>query len=111
MVSPPFNEMPHCGEISLVQPALWTKSCYHIKLVPYQSCPVAGEFQTGAFGEFTTGVDKGILPKVRREIENYYRLRDLTGRWVELEIEWATLRRDEGKSNRRDRGKEQRHTR
>jgi hypothetical protein len=48
---------------------------------------------------------------MRREIENYRRFRGLTTKWVELEIELATLKRDQRKSNRRDRGKEQPHTR
>ena len=41
------------------------------------------------------------VPEVMREIENYRRFRGLTTKWVELAIELAKLRRDEGKSKRR----------
>ena len=48
------------------------------------------------------------VPEVRREIDNYRRFRELTGKWVELAIELARLRRN---PNRRTVEKEQRHTR
>lgn len=35
---------------------------------------------------------------VMREIENYRKFRELTGRWVEMEIEMAMLRRASGRS-------------
>ena len=41
------------------------------------------------------------VPEVTQELENYRRFRGLVTKWVELEIEWAKLRRDEGKSKRR----------
>jgi len=46
------------------------------------------------------------LPEVTQEIENYRRFRGLVTKWVELEIELAKLRRDEGTSKRRATGKE-----
>ena len=48
------------------------------------------------------------VPEARWEIDNYRRFRDLTKKWVELEIELARLRRN---PNRRTMEKEQRHTR
>jgi len=39
-------------------------------------------------------------------IENYRRFRGLTTKWVELEIELAKLRRDQGRLKRRITGKE-----
>ena len=51
------------------------------------------------------------VPEVTQEIENYRRFRTLTTKWVELAIELAKLRRDEGKSTRRTMRREQRHTR
>jgi len=51
------------------------------------------------------------VPEVTREIENYRRFRTLTTKWVELAIELAKLRRDEGKSTRRTMRRQQRHTR
>ena len=47
------------------------------------------------------------IAEVTQEIENYRRFRDLTRKWVELEIELATLKRDQRKSNRRSTGKAQ----
>ena len=41
------------------------------------------------------------VPEVTQELENYRRFRGLVTKWVELEIELAKLRRDEGKSKRR----------
>ena len=41
------------------------------------------------------------VPEVTQEIENYRRFRELTGKWVELAIELAKLRRDEGRLKRR----------
>jgi len=46
------------------------------------------------------------VPEVRQEIENYWRFRGLTTKWVELAIELAKLRRDQGKSKRRATEKE-----
>jgi len=51
------------------------------------------------------------VPEVTQEIENYRRFRDLTTKWVELAIEWAKLKRDEGRLNRRITEKKQRRTR
>ena len=41
------------------------------------------------------------VPEVTQEIENYRRFRGLTTKWVELAIELAKLRRDEGRLKRR----------
>ena len=46
------------------------------------------------------------VPEVTQEIENYRRFRGLTTKWVELAIELAKLRRDEGRLKRRITGKE-----
>ena len=46
------------------------------------------------------------VPEVTQEIENYRRFRELTGKWVELAIELAKLRRNEGRLKRRITGKE-----
>jgi chromatin segregation and condensation protein Rec8/ScpA/Scc1 (kleisin family) len=46
-----------------------------------------------------------------QELESYRRFRELTRRWVELEVELAKLRRDGGKSKRRNTEKEQKRTR
>jgi hypothetical protein len=46
------------------------------------------------------------VTEVTQEIENYRRFRELTGKWVELAIELAKLRRDEGRLKRRITGKE-----
>jgi hypothetical protein len=47
-----------------------------------------------------------IIVADQQEIENYRRFRTLTTTWVELAIELAKLRRDEGKSKKRDTEKE-----
>lgn len=44
----------------------------------------------------TRYVRPGELSHVRRELKNYQKFRELTGRWVELEIELAKLRRGDG---------------
>ena len=46
------------------------------------------------------------VPEVVQDIENYRRFRELTRKWVEIEIELATVRRDGGKSKRRNTGKD-----
>jgi hypothetical protein len=51
------------------------------------------------------------VPEVMQELENYRRFRELTRRWVELEVELAKLRRDGGESKRRNTEKEQKRTR
>ncbi|GFP25819.1 DUF6788 family protein [Candidatus Hakubella thermalkaliphila] len=51
------------------------------------------------------------VPEVMQELENYRRFRELTRKWVELEIESAKLRRDGGKSKRNSTGKKQGRTR
>lgn len=51
------------------------------------------------------------VPEVMHELENYRKFRELTRRWVELEVELAKLRRAGGRSKQRSMGKEQRHTR
>ena len=40
------------------------------------------------------------IPEVRRELASYRRFRELAGRWVELEIELARLRRGEERSKK-----------
>ena len=41
------------------------------------------------------------VPEVTQEIENYRRFRELTGKWVELAVELAKLRRDGDRLKRR----------
>jgi len=40
--------------------------------------------------------DYPSVPQVRRELKNYQKLRELTSRWIALEIELAKLRRRGG---------------
>jgi hypothetical protein len=51
------------------------------------------------------------VPELMQELENYRRFRELTRKWVQLEIELAKLRRDGGKSKKSSTRKEQRRTR
>ena len=46
------------------------------------------------------------VPEVTQEIENYRRFRGLTTKWVELAIELAKLKRDEGRLKHKNTEKE-----
>lgn len=48
----------------------------------------------------TRYVRPGDIAQVKRELRNYQKFRELTGRWVELEIKLAKLRRGAGGSNK-----------
>jgi hypothetical protein len=44
----------------------------------------------------TNYIRPGDVPQVRRELKNYQKFRELTSRWIALEIELAKLRRGGG---------------
>lgn len=73
-----------------------------------------GTYHQLSYSHAGKGHTKYVRPEdvveMRREIENYHRFRDLTRKWVELEIELATLKRDQRKSNRRTTGNRQPQT-
>jgi len=66
-------------------------------------------YSSGGKGH-TKYVRPADVPEVMQELENYRKFRELTRRWVELEVESAKVRRDGGKSKRRNTGKEQGYT-
>ena len=64
-----------------------------------------GEYQQLSYSYLGRGHTKYVrpedVPSLQREIENYRRFRELTKRWVQLEIELSALTREEG---RREKG-------
>ena len=74
-----------------------------------------GTYHQLSYSHAGKGHTKYVQPEdvaeVTQEIENYRRFRDLTRKWVELEIELATLKRGRRKLNRRTTGNGQWHTR
>ena len=102
-------------EIANIKQALLELGRMHPGSLSQQKRSAQGTYHQLSYSHAGKGHTKYVRPEdvveVRREIENYRRFRDLTRKWVELAIEWATLKRDAGKSNRRDKGKKQRYTR
>jgi len=98
-------------EIANVKQTLLNLGHMHPGSLSQQKRSARGTYHQLSYSHAGKGHTKYVRPddvvEVRREIDNYRRFRDLTRKWVELEIELATLKRDQRKSNRRSTGKEQ----
>jgi len=98
-------------EITNVKQTLLNLGHMHPGSLSQQKRSARGTYHQLSYSHAGKGHTKYVRPEdvveVRREIENYRRFRDLTRKWVELEIELATLKRGQRKSNRRTTGKEQ----
>jgi hypothetical protein len=98
-------------EIANIKQALLDLGHMHPGSLSQQKRSARGTYHQLSYSHAGKGHTKYVRPEdvveVRREIENYRRFRGLTTKWVELEIELATLKRDQRKANKRDRGKEQ----
>ncbi len=101
-------------EIANIKQALLKLGHIHPGSLSQQKRSGEGIYHQLSYSHAGKGHTKYVRPEdvleVRLEIENYRRFRDLTRKWVELEIEWATLKRDQRKSNRRTTGNGQLHT-
>jgi len=101
-------------EIAKIKKALLELGRMHPGSLSQQKRSARGTYHQLSYSHAGNGHTKYVRPEdvveVRQEIENYRRFRDLTRKWVELEIEWATLKRDQRKSNRRTTGNGQPHT-
>lgn len=101
-------------EIANIKQALLELGHMHPGSLSQQKRSAGGTYHQLSYSHAGKGHTKYVRPKdvaeVVQEIENYRRFRVLTRKWVELEIELATLRRDQGKPNRRATGNRQPHT-
>ena len=102
-------------EIANIKQTLLELGHMHPGSLSQQKRSARGTYHQLSYSHAGKGHTKYVRPEdvveVRWEIENYRRFRDLTRKWVELEIEWAMLNRDQRKSNRRTTGNGQPHTR
>ena len=102
-------------EIANIKQILLELGHMHPGSLSQQKRSGVGVYHQLSYSHAGKGHTKYVRPEdvseVRREIENYRRFRDLTRKWVDLEIELATLRRDQRKSTGRDAGNKQQHTR
>jgi len=101
-------------EIANIKQALLNLGHMHPGSLSQQKRSARGTYHQLSYSHAGKGHTKYVrlqdVAEVRREIENYRRFRDLIRKWVELEIEWATLKRDQRKSNRRPTGNRLPHT-
>ncbi|MCL0066241.1 hypothetical protein M1N79_05140 [Dehalococcoidia bacterium] len=102
------------AEIACVKKNLMEFGRMHPGSLSKQKRSRGGEYHHLSYSQGGKGHTKYVrpadVPEVVQELENYRRFRELTRRWVELEIELAKLRRDEGKSMRIVKGKDQGYT-
>ena len=101
-------------EIANIKQALLNLGHMHPGSLSQQKRSARGTYYQLSYSHAGKGHTKYVRPEdvaeVRQEIENYRRFRELIRKWVELEIEWATLRRGRRKLNRRTTGNRQPHT-
>ena len=97
-------------EIANIKQTLLTLGHMHPGSLSQQKRSARGSYHQLSYSHAGKGHTKYVrpedVPEVKREIENYRRFRDLTRKWVELEIELAKLRRGEGNSTTRIMGRE-----
>ncbi len=101
-------------EIANIKQTLLELDHMHPGSLSQQKRSARGTYHQLSYSHAGKGHTKYVRPEdvveMRREIENYRRFHDLTRKWVELEIELATLKRDQRKSNRRTTGNGQPQT-
>jgi len=92
-------------EIANVKQALQELRHMHPGSLSQQKRSARGSYHQPSYSHAGKGHTKYVRPEdvaeVTQEIENYRRFRDLTRKWVQLEIELAMLKCDQRKSNRR----------
>jgi len=92
-------------EIANVKQTLLNLGHMHPGSLSQQKRSARGTYHQLSYSHAGKGHTKYVqledVAEVTQEIENYRRFRDLTRKWVQLEIELATLKRDQRKSNRR----------
>jgi len=92
-------------EIANIKQTLLKLGHMHPGSLSQQKRSARGTYHQLSYSHAGKGHTKYVRPKdvpeVRQETDNYRRFRDLIRKWVELEIEFAALRRDEGKSKGR----------
>ncbi len=101
-------------EVANIKQTLLELGHMHPGSLSQQKRSARGTYHQLSYSHAGKGHTKYVRPKnvveVRQEIENYRKFRDLTRKWVELEIELATLRRGQRKLNRGTTGNRQPHT-
>jgi len=102
-------------EIANIKQGLLELGHMHPGSLSQQQRSGVGIYHQLSYSHAGKGHTKYVRPEdvleVRLEIENYRRFRGLTRKWVELEIELAKLKCDQGKPTKRHTGKKQQHTR
>ena len=98
------------AEITRIKKALRELGYMHPGSLSKQKRSRGGEYYQLSYSHSGRGhtmyVRAEDVPDVTRELENYQKFRDLTRRWVKLEIELAKFRRSKT-SNRQENAKKQ----
>ncbi len=92
------------AEIARIKKSLMKLERMHPGSLSMQKRIHGGEYHQLSYSYGGKGHTKYVrsedVPDVMRELRNYGRFRELTNRWIELEVELAGLRRDESRSKK-----------
>lgn len=92
------------AEIDRIKKSLAQLGRMHPGSLSSQKRARGGEYHQLSYSHGGRGYTKYVrpedVPKVRQELGNYRRFRELTSKWVQLEIELAKLKRDRSRSKK-----------
>ncbi|MBE0448553.1 MAG: hypothetical protein IBX64_10735 [Actinobacteria bacterium] len=92
------------AEIDRIKKNLMELGRMHPGSLSSQKRTRGGEYHQLSYSHGGKGYTRYVRPEnvadVKQELSNYHRFRELTSKWVQLEIELAKLKRDQNRSKK-----------